>query len=261
MKPSCLPSVVVTFTPKNNEPGQSLRMIHRPYASLPMEELEKHAEENDRGSLLELGERYYFGVLGAEQNYQTAYDYLLRAAEMDVQDAEYLVAECYRCGNAVQQDYDKYFQWLDRAAAHGSWMAMMNLTAAYREGKGAYDGHGPEIDPEQCFAWSLQAEKAVRAYWDHYAQPTYTDFGDLFSRLLVGYLRACAQLSSLYADGFGVNRDLKRALYWLERGKRFGINATGDRGFAEMDQLIADVRARMEREKLRKNTQNKQDSE
>ena len=251
MKPSVLPSVAVTFTPPADRPDKFVRVVHRPYASVPLNELEEHAEQNDPGSLYELGERYYFGILGAEQNYQTAYEYLLRASELNVQDAEYLIAECYRCGYAVAQDYDKYFVWLDRAAAHGSWMAMMNLTAAYREGKSAYGGHGPEIDPEQCFAWSIQAEKTIRAYWDHYTQPYYVDFDDILNRLLGGYLRACAQLSSLYADGYGVNRDLKRALYWLERGKRFGITATNDRSFSEMDKLIADVKKRIERDKMR----------
>ena len=259
MKPSVLPSVAVTFQPPADDPSKPTLIVHRPYASVPLNELEEHAEQGDPGSLLELGERYFSGALGAEQDYEKAYSYLVRAAEKDTQDAEYLIAECYRCGYAVQQDYDKYFRWLDRAAGHGSWRAMMNLTAAYREGRSAYGGHGPATDPEQCFAWSIQAEKTVRAYWDHYTQPYYVDFDAELQTLLAAYLRACAQLSSLYADGYGVNRDLKRALYWLERGKRFGINATNDRGFSEMDQLIADIRKRIERDKTRKKPANSEE--
>lgn len=252
MKPSYLPAVSAEFRPKDHDPAKPPVYLHRPYAVVPPADLLKMSEEPGAvGALLELGERHYFGT-GAEQDYLKAYGYLLRAAEGGAQDAAYLIAECYRCGHGVRQDYDKYFDWLDRAAQQGSWMAMFNLTAAFRDGSAAYDGHGPAIDPEQCFAWSLEAEKTIRAYWEYYTQPGFVDFREIWSNLTNAYLRACAQLSSLYADGFGVTRDLKRALYWLERGKRFAVNAANDRSLPVFEKEIADIKARMEREKLRR---------
>ena len=243
MKIAFLPAVCVDFTPKDGK-GRTVH-VYRPYAAIPLHELEEHAEkENDRGSLQELGERYYFG-LGVEQNYETAYGFLLRAAEQNVQDAQFLIAECYRCGYFVKQDYRKYFEWLNLAAQNGSWMAMLNLCAAYKDGPKAYGGAGPKIDHTQSFAWSQQAEQALLGYWAFYTQPNFVDFGEIRKQLVQAYARVAYQLAQHYIQGMGVNRDLETAMGWLQRGKRFVANATGQLRVPVIDDAIKRLKARM----------------
>ncbi len=248
MQISYLPAVGIAFTPKD---GGEKVMIFRPYSAFSPEELSKHADEDsDRGALSELAERYYFG-LGVPKDYEKAYTYALRAAGMDVPDAMFLLAECYREGHFVEQDYEKYFDWVSRAAEHGSWMAMFNLSAAYREGPKAYGGAGPAIDHTQSFAWSMEAERTIRAYWDYYNRPNFTDFGEIKLRLLNAYSRVCRQISAHYSAGMGVRRDLNRALAWLERGKRFYQNATGKMETPEFDKDIEQMKARIHKDEAR----------
>ncbi|MBQ8920676.1 MAG: sel1 repeat family protein [Oscillospiraceae bacterium] len=250
LKISYLPAVVVTFVPKDGD-GRPVN-VFRPYDAIPLKELEEHAEEqNDRGSLQELGERYYFG-LGVPQDYKRAYGYLLRAAEQDVQDAQFLIAECYRCGHHVKQDFEQYFQWLDTAAKNGSWMAMLNLCAAYREGRKAYGGVGPKIDHEQSYAWSLHAEKTILGYWAFYTQPNYVDFHEKKKELLRAYARITHQLAAHCAEGMGVNRDLNAALGWLQKGKRFIANATGEIRVPMFDRSIELMKGRIAKDQAKR---------
>lgn len=239
MKVQFLPSLRVDFEHKDKK-GLPVT-VYRPYAVLKMAQLEEHAAKGAVGALQELGERYYFG-LGVEKDVAKAYTYLLQAAEGGSQDAEYLVAECYRTGTAVAQDQEKYLEWLSAAATHGSWMAMLNLSAAY------HNGDGMAQNDAQSFSWTLQAEKSIRFYWDYYSRPDFLDFGEMKQRLLSAYLQAAKQLSEHYAEGVGVECDLKRAIYWLERGKRFAVNATKQQNVPPMDDAIFALRKRMKEE-------------
>ena len=250
MKIAFLPAVCTDFTPKDGK-GKTVH-VYRPYAALPLKELEQHAEaDSDRGALQELGERYYFG-LGVEQNHKTAYGYLLRAAEQDVQDAQFLIAECYRNGYGVAQNYKKYFEWLNLAAQNGSWMAMLNLCAAYKDGPKAYGGEGPKIDHTQSFAWSGEAEQTLLGYWAFYTQPNFVDFNETKKQLLDAYARVAYQLAQHYAQGMGVTRDLNAAMHWLQRGKRFVSNATGQLRVPVFDDAIHRLKLRMEKEQAGK---------
>ena len=246
MKPNYLPAVGVTFRPQDGDPKKLPVTLYRPYAAIPQEELITSAEERgDAGAMLELGERFWFGTLGAEQDYEEAIRWLLRAAERGVQDAEYLIAEAYRCGYGVEQDYEKYFDWLDRSAQHGSWLAGFAMSAAYRQGKDAFEGSGPDADPEQCFAWSLQTEKALRAYWTFYTRPGFCDFNEILSRLLHAYTLISLQLSKHFSEGVGTKQDYKEALYWLRKGRRFVMNSTGDTDIQLFDDEIAALQEKM----------------
>ena len=75
--PTYLPAVAVTFTKKG---GSEPVHVFRPYEAIPIAELKQHAEKEEIGALLQLGERCFYGNLGAEQDFEAAYDYLKRAA-------------------------------------------------------------------------------------------------------------------------------------------------------------------------------------
>ncbi len=240
MKIQFLPAMRVDFQSKDGP--QSDITVYRPYSVLPLDKLEEHAAHDEIGALLELGERYYFG-LGVEKDAVKAYPYLVKAADGGAQDAKYMLAECYRTGTAVEQDQEKYLLWLSDAAMGGSWMAMVNLAAAY------HNGDGVVPDDAQAFSWTIQAEKAIRAYWDWYERPDFLDFGEIKQRLLSAYLQVAMQLSEHYAQGMGVKRDLKRGIYWLERGKRFAVAATKQQSVPVMDNAITALRKRMQIER------------
>ena len=84
---------------------------------------------------------------------------------------------------------------------------------------------------------------------DVYSRPDFFDFGEVLHRLLNAYLQTVAQLSKHYVEGIGVEKDLKKALSWLEKGKRFAVNATKRQSVPPMDDAIADLRRQMQEEK------------
>ncbi|MBR6761754.1 MAG: sel1 repeat family protein [Oscillospiraceae bacterium] len=247
MKIQYLPAMRVDFVPQEG-PGSRLPVtVYRPYGVLQMDELLMRAQRDERGALLEAAERYYFG-LGVDKDPDKALSYLLRAADRDVQDAAYLIAECYRNGIAVEQDEKKCVEWLFRAAENGSWMAMLNLAAVYHTGSAADGNAELTADETEAFYWTLQAEKSVRAYWNVYSRPDFLDFGETKQRLLNAYLQVAAQLSAHYADGRGVECDRKKAMKWLERGKRFAVEATGQQSVPPMDRAIVELQQRIREE-------------
>lgn len=247
MKPNYLPAAAVTFRPQDGDPAKPPVTLYRPFSAIPKEELLSAAQERgDAGAMQELGERFWFGIGGMEQDYAQAFRWLMAAAEQGVQDAEYLIAEAYRCGNGADQSFPQYFHWLERAAAHGSWLAMFAVSAAFRQGKEAFSGAGPDADPAQCFAWSLQTEKAVRAYWAYYTGKNFCDFGEILTRLTEAYVTISLQLSQHYSEGFGTKQDLKEALYWLRKGRRFVLTATGGKSTTLFENEIAALHRRME---------------
>ena len=241
--PSYLPAAAVTFTPAD---GGAEKTVYRPYAAFSPDDLRAHAAQEERGALQELGERYYFGIGGVEQDYAQAYPLLLKASELGVQDAMYLIAECYRQGLYVAQDAAKAVQWLHMAAQAGSWMAMISLSAVYRDGIG-----GTVIDHAQSFYWTQQAERMTRIYWEFYTQPDFVDFTDTQAMILRGNTRAALQLSAHYADGVGVQRDLDEAERWLRRGNEFIARATGLMKVPAFTEALDKLQKRREKERAR----------
>ena len=217
--PAYLPAASVTFTPKD---GGNPVTVFRPYEGFPLAELEQHAEENERGALYELGKRYFFGRLGAEQNDEKAYAYLLKASERNVQDAQALLAAYYLNGRLMEPDPAKCRAWLEKAAENGSWKAMEKLADFFRRGEAGFPA-----DHEAAYEWALQTERMVRIYWAYYAQDGFVDFAETQKTLLAAHTRAAFFLSDCFADGIGVKRNLNEALRWIKTGEQFVCGCTG----------------------------------
>ena len=219
--PSYLPAAAVTMTPAD---GGSAVTVFRPYEAFTAAELEAHAQRDERGALLQLGERYFSGVLGVEQDYGRAYDYLKRAAELGVQDAQMLLAAYYISGETgvLKPDPEKGIRMLTLAAENGSWMAMEKLSQAYRTG-----GAGVPADHEKAYEWAVQAERMLRVYWAFYTQPNFTDFKETLREILHAHTRISFVLASCHADGIGTKRDLDAAMQRIDAGEQFVCQATG----------------------------------
>lgn len=221
MTPSYLPAAAVTMTPKSG--GESVTLF-RPYEAFPLADLEAHAAKDECGALLQLGQRYFFGQLGAEQDFQKAYDYLKRAAALGAQDAQMLLAAYYinEETGVLQKDSAKCIEMLTLAAENGSWKAMEKLAQAYRAG-----GSGVIPDHDKAFAWAVEAERMIRIYWAFYTQPNFVDFNETQKEILHAHTRISFALASCYADGVGTKRDLDAAIRCIDNGERFVCQATG----------------------------------
>lgn len=219
--PSYLPAASSVFTPKD---GGEPVTVYRPYEAFQIRELEAHAAENECGALLQLGQRYFFGTLGAEQDFSKAYDYLKKAAELGAQDAQFLLAGYYIDSNItlIENNPQKCLELLTLAAENGSWKAMEKLAQAYRSGPA-----GMPVDHDLAYKWAVEAEQMTRIYWDFYAQPNFVDFTETQKEILHANTRMAFAVAACHADGIGTRRDLDAAIHALNRGELFVCQITG----------------------------------
>ncbi|MFC1605473.1 SPOR domain-containing protein [Pseudomonadota bacterium] len=82
---------------------------------------------------------YWLGA-GVEQDYRRAYDWLLKAAELDHAAAQAKLGFMYTDGLAVRQNFDEAFAWYSKAAKGGNVDGLYNLGIFY------YYGWGVERD-------------------------------------------------------------------------------------------------------------------
>lgn len=251
--PSYLPAAAVTMQPKN---GGEPVTVYRPYESFPLETLEVHAAKDECGAVMQLGFRYHFGVLGAEQDVQKAYGYLKKAAELGAQDAQALLAGYYVTDNGVlPHDPAKCLELLTLAAENGSWKAMEALTNGYREG-----GEGFTVDHEKAYEWAAEAERMLRIYWAFYDQPQFVDFRETQKEILTSHSRISILLSGYCADGVGTKRDLDAAMKWVDSGEAFVCRITGLAKVPMFQERRAQLEARKQKD-VQREIQRKKNAE
>ncbi len=78
----------------------------------------------------------YWEGLGAPQNYQQAYDWLLKAAGMNHAGAQAKLGYLYTAGSVVPRDYNKAFDYYGKAARQGDIDGQYNLGIFYLFGWG-----------------------------------------------------------------------------------------------------------------------------
>ena len=243
--PSYLPAAAVTLTPKQ---GGEPVTVFRPYEAFTADELEQHAAQNECGALLQLGQRYFSGVLGVKQDYQKAYDYLKRAAELGAQDAQMLLAAYYISEETgiLKRDPQKCIEMLTLAAENGSWKAMEKLAQAFRT-----SGSGVTADHDKAYAWAVEAERMIRVYWAFYTQPNFVDFNETLKEILHAHTRISFALASCHADGIGTKRDLDAAMQRIDAGEQFVCQATGLAKVPMFEERRAQLMQRMKKDESR----------
>ncbi|MCQ2417330.1 MAG: hypothetical protein MJ071_05925 [Oscillospiraceae bacterium] len=243
--PSYLPAAAVTLEKKDT--GETAT-LYRPYEAFPMDTLIQHGEQNECGALLQLGQRYHFGVLGAEQDYDKAYACLKKAAELGAQDAQALLALYYILDEPgiLPHDAAQFVKMLTLAAENGSWRAMEALSNGYREGS-----EGFSVDHEKAFAWAVQAERMLKFYWAFYDRPDFVDFKELQKEILMSHSRISLLLSRYCGDGIGTKRNLQKAMEWTISGEAFVCSITGLAKVPMFQERRKQLQERMQKEEQR----------
>ena len=94
------------------------------------------AELGHPGAQLYLANIHLGGDLNTEQNYETAFEFALQAANQLFPDALELVAEMYYNGVGTVKDLQESARWLRIAMDQGSQSATMSLAFMYEHGEG-----------------------------------------------------------------------------------------------------------------------------
>ena len=141
---------------------------------------------------------------------------LLKRAQAGSASAQFQLSNIYHEGSGVPQDYEKAFEWVEKAALQGDAEAQNNLGYMYDRGEGVPQNN------KKAAEWYLKAAQQ--------GQPNaQTSLGGLYERgegvprdyrkafewyskaAAQGFRRAQAYLGAMYEDGTGVPRDYKKA--------------------------------------------------
>lgn len=148
--------------------------------------------------------------------------------------AQYLLAECYRNGRGVKQDYSEALSWYEKAANKNIVEAQYQLGYFYE-----YGLCGVKEDKNKSFSWYSKAAEQGHAEAQSKVAHWYYDKKD-YSQSLAWYRKSAEQgnmnaqsyLGMHYKYGDGVSKDYNKAISWYkkaaEQGDRFSQNCVGD---------------------------------
>jgi hypothetical protein len=143
--------------------------------------LQKSAAKGIPEAEIELGE-----TLAARNDYDGAFQWLLKAAQSGDVTAQSLVAGFYYEGKGVALDYAQAMEWFVKAAAQQNSMAMVNVGYMYQHGMGV------AADFEIAMKWYRRA----------------SDAGNMTAKFDIG---------TLFMKGEGVPKDLHEAERWFKQ--------------------------------------------
>jgi hypothetical protein len=119
----------------------------------------ERAKVNDPAALCKMGGRYY-----AEQDYDKAFEYYTKAAELGDAAAHYQLARMYRYGQGVEKDKGKKVYHLEKAAIGGNPYARNNL-AVFEQNKGNFE----RATKHFIIAAKLGLEISMQKLWKYYS--------------------------------------------------------------------------------------------
>lgn len=189
----------------------------------------KAAELGNSVAMYKLGECYYNGKGGVDQDYKEAVEWYKKAIEQGNVLAQNALGECYTEGRGVEQDYEKAVEMFKKAAEQGAAVAQLNL------GKRYIKGQGVEKDFEKAFEWCKKSAEQgyADAQWGigfcyyegwHIEQDFTKAIKWLQKAAEQGHRSAIYELGICYAEGKGVEQDYAKAVEWYKKSAQQGYS-------------------------------------
>jgi len=94
---------------------------------------------------------YWGGYNGVQQNYDKSFEWLHKAAQQGYANAQNTLGTLYYSGILIAKDHVKGVEWYHKAAANGNSSAMLALGNSYR------DGNGVQQDYNKAVQWYNKA--------------------------------------------------------------------------------------------------------
>ena len=164
---------------------------------LNIEDLKVRAEAGDKTATRQLGDAYYAGRGGVEQNFSEAMRWYTKLAQQGDVRAQTTLGLMYSRGYGVAKDPQAAQRWWSFAAAANDAGAQYNLGTVYASGDGVAQDHA------RAAQWYLKA--AGR-----------------------NHVQALFNLGMLYYEGKGVPRNPVQSYYWLKLAALHGDDLAPD---------------------------------
>ena len=187
-----------------------------------------------------------------EEDYESALELFLEAAEMGCADAAYNVAIMYMNEEGTECDPDEALYWAKVAAKGGVEGAdelaeeIQAAIEAAEEELAEEDEDSPDADDSQLSAVEL-FDKAVA----HHSNGNYEEAASLFAQAAYkGNGQAAVNLAVMFVQGKGVDRNLYEASLWAHKATNLGARR-GRELLEKIDQYIAQEEAEAAAEKAK----------
>ena len=213
----------------------------------------RSAEDGYPDALYQVAVMYRDGT-GTSKDYEKMNLYLQKSADKGFIRSMMMLADIYGQGKILPKDRALSFKWTLKAAEYGNRDFMYRVAVMYR------DGVGTEKSDLESERWFDRYEK-MNLYWQYvwalsysrcfnndgldeiyeflsvsmnpgmiYQYIVFTDDPEKRDRLFhlletiaeSGNLDAISKMGNMYYDGLCVEMDMKRALYWYEKGAKHG---------------------------------------
>ena len=169
------------------------------------------AEQGQVSAQYSLGHCYLNG-LGVEKNYTLAVEWYRKAAENGSLDAQYNLGRCYFSGQGVEKDYEEAAKWFKKAAQKGWPNAQTYLDECQQYKKDANGQWLRKSKPVKTVTEPVTSEE------DILLQKQYEQAAGIFKQQAEkGDAAAQYNLGLCYHTGFGVKKDLNKALMWYKK--------------------------------------------
>ncbi|KAF9901474.1 hypothetical protein EC991_006092, partial [Linnemannia zychae] len=149
------------------------------------------AKLGDKDAQYTLGDIYYYGK-GAQQDYQSAMEWYIKAANQGHAEGQNSIGFMYHNGQGVPQDYAAAIEWYRKAADQGLAAAQINLAYMYLHGLGVPQDYSAALD------------------WYHKA----ANQGHMVAQNGIGFM---------YHNGQGVPQDYAAAMEWYHKAANNGF--------------------------------------
>lgn len=162
------------------------------YSFYQINTLKMAADQGDAEAAYQLGDKYFYGILGWGQDKQKSRQWYKKAADMGLAQAQFQLAHFYEEGWGGSKEPDKAKKIYEKLAKNGDIEAQKTLADQY------FTGDTIPQDYPRAFYWSqkLAEKENVDAFYN---------------------------LGMMYYNGLGVKKDYKKALFWINRADEKNI--------------------------------------
>ena len=141
-----------------------------------------------------IGKMHCYG-LGTEQNYEQAFEWLLKSAEEGNRFAQYSLGNLYYYGNGTDKDLSQAFHWYMKSAEQGQPYASYSIAQMYNKGEYvSKDENQAHEYYKQALTGFLELESKEQADDNLYYK-----------------------LGSMFKKGFGIDIDMDKAIDYFKR--------------------------------------------
>ncbi|MDE6408839.1 MAG: protein kinase [Muribaculaceae bacterium] len=189
---------------------------------------EKAAKRNNANAQIVIGWYYHHGLgVHVKQNFETAFNWYLKAGENGQEDAMADVKGFFNRGLYVKKNNETAFKWTLRAAERGFSASQKEVGDMYKSGVGVIK------DYSKAFEWYLKAAEQGNAkamnqvalcHWSGKGvTQDYVKANEWFVKSAEkGYHWAQKNLAESYRNGKGVEQDFKKAFEWYLKAAEQG---------------------------------------